>query len=247
MAEAQQGGPTREPSGSATGSAARRGLDAVNWPGLWAPLAAVAAYVGTVFFVTVGVLSGMEAPPPTIPVSVAAWANLAGLFTLGLVSLLLVTSANGAGSLGRLVALGGRLSRGDFALAAGLLVVVVPIGTLIGWALLGRGVPIDPVTTQILTHPVSQAGAVLVAPLAEELWGRGLVYGALRRWGPAVAVVGSALVTAGLHLDLVRIVSVFPAMLALSWLRHRTGRLAPSVVLHAGNNALALVLSLLGT
>jgi membrane protease YdiL (CAAX protease family) len=39
----------------------------------------------------------------------------------------------------------------------------------------------------------------LIAPVAEEIFFRGIVYGFLRRWGPAVALIGSTLLFAGVH------------------------------------------------
>jgi len=39
----------------------------------------------------------------------------------------------------------------------------------------------------------------LIAPVAEEIFFRGIVYGFLRRWGLAVALIGSTLLFAGVH------------------------------------------------
>ena len=42
----------------------------------------------------------------------------------------------------------------------------------------------------------------LIAPIAEEIYFRGLVYGYLRRWGPIVAILGSTLLFVVIHPNL---------------------------------------------
>lgn len=76
------------------------------------------------------------------------------------------------------------------------------------------------------------------APLAEELFFRGLVLRALeKRWTPAVALVVSTLVFAASHFQGVQ----FPALVLFGavagYLAARTGRLGPAVLCHAGFNA----------
>jgi membrane protease YdiL (CAAX protease family) len=79
---------------------------------------------------------------------------------------------------------------------------------------------------------------VVMAPLVEELYFRGMVLGALeRRLAPVPAVVISAGVFALAHLQGAQ----FPALLMFGLiagaLRVRTGRLAPAVLAHVGFNA----------
>jgi CAAX protease family protein len=45
----------------------------------------------------------------------------------------------------------------------------------------------------------------VIAPIAEEIYFRGLVYGYLRRWGPGVAIIGSSLLFVAAHPDLQKI------------------------------------------
>jgi membrane protease YdiL (CAAX protease family)/uncharacterized RDD family membrane protein YckC len=92
------------------------------------------------------------------------------------------------------------------------------------------------------------AGALVVAaaPLSEEIFFRGFMYGGLRRRLP----VWAAAVTAGavfglLHYTGSDSIGVVPQLavlgVLLAWLYERTGSLWPPIILHVVNNALALV------
>ncbi|MCU0270884.1 MAG: CPBP family intramembrane metalloprotease [Acidimicrobiales bacterium] len=86
------------------------------------------------------------------------------------------------------------------------------------------------------------------APIAEEIFYRGLALGAMqRRWGATWGLVASSGLFALTHNQPLQ----FPALLAfglvLGWMVQRTGRLGPAVWAHLGFNmtaALALVLDL---
>jgi len=222
--------------------------DELAWPGLWAPLAAYALYVVAtllIFMVALGSQAGSTGQLPDTPsLGVQAWVTLASLVILGGVSLVMLSRHRGQG-LRRVVSLGIKLRPADFVPVLVLLVLVIPTGLAIAYFLSLHQVNLDPETGKFLTHPAGLVAALVGAPVAEELWGRGLLYGALRRWGPWVAVVGTAVVSAAVHLQLAQSLSVLPGMLALSWLRHRTGRLAPCVVLHGLNNLWAVIVSFL--
>lgn len=87
--------------------------------------------------------------------------------------------------------------------------------------------------------------ASLLAPLCEEVAFRGYLQRTLAiRRGPAVAVAGSALLFAVLHLDPVR----FPALVMLGgvfgWIAWRSGSTWTSIVAHAVNNGLASAIAL---
>jgi hypothetical protein len=98
---------------------------------------------------------------------------------------------------------------------------------------------------------------VLVAPIAEELFFRGVVFSAwLREYGERRAYLGSALLFATIHVDtssadalIASGVTVVPVILglglALAFVYHRTGSLAASMALHAGFNGISLTLALL--
>ena len=81
-------------------------------------------------------------------------------------------------------------------------VVVVGLiaGRLAGINLIGlfqSRMPQQPI--DILSYFIVGAG---VAPIAEEIYFRGLVYGYLRRWGPIAAIMGSTLLFVAVHPDL---------------------------------------------
>ena len=80
-----------------------------------------------------------------------------------------------------------------------------------------------------------------LAPLAEELVFRGLLYGWLAgRWGTGVAVIVSSIAFAAAHVELAHVVLVLPLGLVFGLLRWRTGSLWPSLAAHMANNGLAV-------
>jgi hypothetical protein len=82
---------------------------------------------------------------------------------------------------------------------------------------------------------------VFGAPFVEELFFRGLMYGALdRRWNALVAVVGASATWAVLHLEPVQFAGLFLFGLVLGELVRRTGRLGPSMWTHVGFNAMTV-------
>lgn len=152
----------------------------------------------------------------------------------------------------------------------GIAVAVLPLGRNapaalglrpVGW----RPVVLAVVGTTILSFVVSQLGpqpegvrqvtegiqgvralqtlAVLgfLAPLAEELVFRGLLYGWLAgRWSNLVAFVVSSLAFAAAHAEPVHILLVLPLGFWFGWLRWRTGSLVPTIVAHMINNTIAV-------
>lgn len=81
---------------------------------------------------------------------------------------------------------------------------------------------------------------LVLAPMGEEMLVRGIGYTRLRTHLPPA---GAAIITAGLfslmHLNLVQIVLTFPLGLLLAAVYERTGRIAPSILLHIAFNALS--------
>jgi membrane protease YdiL (CAAX protease family) len=97
---------------------------------------------------------------------------------------------------------------------------------------------------------------VVVAPVAEEVFFRGIVYGAwLREHGPRVALFGSAGLFAVIHANtlsvdaliasVVTIVPIFGLGLALALTYRLTGSLPAAIGLHAGFNGITICLALL--
>ena len=88
--------------------------------------------------------------------------------------------------------------------------------------------------------------ATLVAPLCEEVAFRGYLTSAwLSRHRPAVAIGGSALFFALLHLDPIRAPSLVLLGVLYAWLSWRSGSIWPAVIAHATNNGIAAALAIL--
>lgn len=85
----------------------------------------------------------------------------------------------------------------------------------------------------------------LLAPVAEEILMRGEIFAKARQFlGPAGAIVATALLFSFAHASqagIARPVSLLPLALMLGWLRWRTGRLWPCIVLHGWSNLAILV------
>jgi membrane protease YdiL (CAAX protease family) len=109
----------------------------------------------------------------------------------------------------------------------------------------------------LLDPTVLIVAIVLVAPIAEELFFRGVVFNAwLREYGTWPAFLGSAALFAVIHADassgdalIASMVTVVPVIfglgLALAFVYQRTGSLLASMALHAGFNGISLTLALL--
>lgn len=84
--------------------------------------------------------------------------------------------------------------------------------------------------------------AVVIAPVAEELFFRGFVYGALRdRIGVVGAIVASSLIFALYHANLWLIIPVMFLGMALAWLFETQESLGPPLLFHALYNFLAII------
>jgi ABC-2 type transport system permease protein len=87
---------------------------------------------------------------------------------------------------------------------------------------------------------------VLVAPVAEELFFRGVVFNAwLREAGRRWAYLGSAALFAAIHVSIATVVPIFLLGLTLAWIYERTRTLLAPIVVHATFNALSVTLALL--
>jgi membrane protease YdiL (CAAX protease family) len=90
------------------------------------------------------------------------------------------------------------------------------------------------------TYLVVAFGGAVLAPFAEELYFRGVVFGSYLRFrSPLIAYVGTSLLFSALHLN----GPAFPPIVAMSLILclayHRTGSIIPSVVGHMLNNTAA--------
>jgi len=85
-----------------------------------------------------------------------------------------------------------------------------------------------------------------LAPIAEELFFRGVVFNAFKRErGRRWAYIGSAALFAVIHLSVVALVPIFLLGLALAWVYERTGSLLAPIVMHAVVNGISVAIALL--
>ena len=86
------------------------------------------------------------------------------------------------------------------------------------------------------------AAAILLAPVAEEILFRGILYPAIKQAGyPRLALWGAALLFAAVHANLVTFVPLTVLALVLTALYERTNNLLAPIVAHALFNALNFV------
>jgi membrane protease YdiL (CAAX protease family) len=82
----------------------------------------------------------------------------------------------------------------------------------------------------------------LVAPVCEELFFRGALYGWMRGRMPAFAAIpASAIVFAGAHVIVALMPTLFVFGLGTAWIRERTGSTLNSFAMHATQNTFAVV------
>lgn len=81
-------------------------------------------------------------------------------------------------------------------------------------------------------------GVVLVAPVVEELFFRGLLLGTIReRWGTLAAVIGSSVFFGATHFQPLQFAGLTAAGLVFAAAVVRTGRLGSAIAVHVGFNA----------
>lgn len=128
------------------------------------------------------------------------------------------------------------------------LLMVLPLVALASWLVervAGDPGGSNPLLELVLTanDPLALMGfaltATVLAPLFEETLFRGVLLPVLgQRWGVAPALVVSALAFGLAHVSLGELVPLVVLGLGLGWLRLRSGRLGPCVVMHSLWNAL---------
>lgn len=99
-------------------------------------------------------------------------------------------------------------------------------------------------------HPVALPLMVvllgLIGPVAEEVFFRGFAYRIFkRRWGFRIAAGLSALLFAGVHVNIVAVLPILFSGYVLAWLFERTGSLFAPIGLHCTNNLVTLAFLLL--
>ena len=82
-------------------------------------------------------------------------------------------------------------------------------------------------------------GALVLAPLGEELFFRGWIFRSVEQQaGSGLAILISALAFAGYHMDWAHTLAILPLAIWISWLRAVTGAVGACVLAHVLNNAL---------
>jgi membrane protease YdiL (CAAX protease family) len=112
---------------------------------------------------------------------------------------------------------------------------------------LGRPPPVGPAEQAIamLDPWLVVVAIVIFAPVAEELFFRGIVFNAwLREAGRIWAYVGSAALFAAIHLSLESLLPIFLLGLALAWVYGRTGNLLAPITMHATVNGISVAFAL---
>lgn len=147
------------------------------------------------------------------------------------------------------------LAAGYLALAAAALVARERAGGIRPGAPLGWGVPLvlgvaGVVGAGVVAGPApdrrvgaAAAGLVMLAAVAEEALFRRLLYGRLEQFGQLVAVLGTAVLFALIHLPAYGLAAMpvdLGAALLLSWQRYASGRWTVPAVTHAVANLLAV-------
>jgi membrane protease YdiL (CAAX protease family) len=120
----------------------------------------------------------------------------------------------------------------------------------VGWLLEQLGQPPQPEAAEraiaTLDPWVVIVAVVFLAPVAEELFFRGVVFNAwLREGGRKWAYIGSAALFAAIHLSLLSLLPIFLLGLALAWVYERTGNLLAPIAMHATVNGISVALALM--
>lgn len=136
------------------------------------------------------------------------------------------------------------------AVLAGSLIATSAYSLLVGW--LG----IDALQPPEVDAGIAFDGAAvlltfqalaLMTPIVEEVFFRGFIFsGLLRRFGPRWAIIVSALVFSAFHLSLGVVIPIFMTGVLLAWLYWKTGSLWAAIAAHAGQNALAVCVGVIG-
>ncbi|MBA3587333.1 MAG: CPBP family intramembrane metalloprotease [Chloroflexi bacterium] len=118
------------------------------------------------------------------------------------------------------------------------------------WVLESLGIAAEPQAAeraiQILDPWLVILAVVILAPIAEEVFFRGVVFNAwLREGGRRWAFIGSSALFALIHASIVALVPIFLLGLALAWIYQRTGNLLAPIAMHAMVNGVSVALALL--
>ena len=120
--------------------------------------------------------------------------------------------------------------------------MVAVFGPAVHWPRVLTSTTVDAAHQPLLDAVVILTGVILT-PLTEELLFRGVLYQALRRSMPVGgAALLSALIFAAMHFTLALFIPLTVMGLVLALLYERSGSLLPSMLVHACNNAIILII-----
>lgn len=134
----------------------------------------------------------------------------------------------------------------------GLSVVIIPLSGLITTLVLSLlNQPLDnPQIPFLVPKGLDLGGAIgmlilagILVPIAEELFFRGVLYNFLRaRTGIWLAIIISSLIFAIAHGDLAVGTAAFVLGIVIAWVYEKSGSLWTSILIHAANNSVKIVL-----
>ncbi len=139
-------------------------------------------------------------------------------------------------------------------------ILVIPLTMLMkeGCALLVTylsGKPEEQLAVQVFTKTVGWGqrvnfglAAVVLAPIAEEILFRGVLYSVVKQYaGPMFALSSTSLLFAAIHANLISFLPLTVLAMVLVWLYEETGGLVGPIVTHALSNAVNFSLLLIQT
>lgn len=131
---------------------------------------------------------------------------------------------------------------GTAALGHIIIIVYASLIQLLGldFLLPGTNVP-DELFEERLVLPLAGVATVLVAPLAEETFFRGFVFGGLRRYGLFWAALISGLLFAAAHVSLGGLIPLALVGMLFAWAYSRTGSLWTTIYAHFFFNLVSFV------
>lgn len=86
--------------------------------------------------------------------------------------------------------------------------------------------------------------SVIIAPIAEEFWVRGIFYDALKPYGDGIAILITSIVFGLMHGNLQMLFYTTALGLALGYIRYATGSIFAPTLIHAGVNFIASAISI---
>lgn len=191
-------------------------------------------------------LGGAAAAQPT------AWKALIGALSFQGLALLLVGRFLREHQVGWTEAFGFRIGWKHAALVGALAAfAVLPPGLVLQWvsvkAMTSFGVdPAEQTAVQVLRGTETWLdrlllgfAAIVLAPVAEEILFRGILYPAVKQAGyPRLALWGTAILFAAVHMNIMIFLPLTFLALVLTWLYERTGNLLAAIVAHSGFNGI---------